>query len=95
MQLQIQIRISIGDSSECSVSDSFQGIYEIHPGNFAYYDLMQWKIGACTLDEIAVTVACPVIAKHRQQKKIVLYGGAVHLSMEMHYVEIEIYSNYL
>ena len=32
--------------------------------------------------DIAVTVACPVIAKHPARHKLVIYGGAVHLSKE-------------
>ena len=58
------------------------GIDEIRPGNFVFYDLMQLVIGACREEEIAVVLACPVVAKHPEQQKLVIYGGAVHLSKE-------------
>jgi len=55
---------------------------EIRPGNFVFYDLKQERIGSCSEQEIAVAVACPVVAKHAERNEIVLYGGAVHLSKD-------------
>jgi D-serine deaminase-like pyridoxal phosphate-dependent protein len=73
-------QISVGDTPTCSVVDDFEGVDEIRPGNFVFYDLMQEKLGACTEDEIAVAVACPVVGKYKDRGEIVVYGGAVHLS---------------
>ncbi len=75
-------QISIGDTPCCSVMDDFSGVNEIRPGNFVFYDVMQLTIGSCTEQDIAVAVACPVVAKHRERNEIVIYGGAVHLSKE-------------
>ena len=77
------IEISIGDTPTCSVVDTFNGIDEIRPGNFVFYDLMQLQIGSCSEEEIAAAVVCPVVAKHPERGEIVLYGGAVHLSKEV------------
>ena len=74
--------ISIGDTPGCSVVESFEGVDEIRPGNFVFYDLMQNNIGSCTEDEIAVVVACPVVSKSTERKQVVIYGGAVHFSKE-------------
>ncbi|MCF8369599.1 MAG: alanine racemase [Bacteroidales bacterium] len=74
--------ISVGDTPSASLLPDFPDIDEIRPGNFIFYDLMQWKLGSCSLDEIAVSVACPVVAKHKSRNEIVIYGGAVHLSKE-------------
>jgi D-serine deaminase-like pyridoxal phosphate-dependent protein len=74
--------ISIGDTPSASVATSFAGADEIRPGNFLFYDLTQSKLGACTEEEIAVTVACPVATKVKEGNKIIIYGGAVHLSKE-------------
>jgi D-serine deaminase-like pyridoxal phosphate-dependent protein len=43
---------------------------------------MQYSIGACSIDQVAIAVACPVIAKNPQRNEIVIYGGAVHLSKD-------------
>lgn len=76
------LTISIGDTPSCSLMDDFEGIDEIRPGNFVFYDLMQMKIGSCKYEHIAIALACPVVAKHASRKEIVLYGGAIHLSKE-------------
>ncbi len=76
------VRVSIGDTPTCSLVDSFDGVDEIRPGNFVFYDVMQLMIGACSPEDIAVAVACPVVAKHPERGEIVLYGGAVHFSKE-------------
>jgi len=72
--------ISVGDTPTCSVAENFDGVDEIRPGNFVFYDLMQEKLGACTEDEIAVAVACPVVGKYKERNQIAVYGGLVHLS---------------
>jgi D-serine deaminase-like pyridoxal phosphate-dependent protein len=74
--------VSIGDTPSASVADSFSGADEWRPGNFIFYDLTQSQLGACAEEEIAVTVACPVAAKLKEGNKVVIYGGAVHLSKE-------------
>ena len=77
--------ISYGDTPSCSIADDFANIDEIRPGNFVFYDLMQNNLGSCTIDDIAVTVACPVVAKHSSRNQIILHGGAVHFSKEYLY----------
>ena len=74
--------ISVGDTPSCSLVDDFKEVDEIRPGNFLFYDLMQYSIGACTLDQIALTLAAPVVAKSPQRNEIVSYGGATHLSKD-------------
>ena len=38
---------SYGDTPSCSMADDCTGFDEIRPGNFAYYDVMQYHIGSC------------------------------------------------
>lgn len=73
---------SIGDTPGCSLSDEFYGIDEIRPGNFVFYDLMQFILGSCHDTDIAIAMACPVVAKHKDRNEIVIYGGGVHFSKE-------------
>ena len=74
--------ISIGDTPSCSVADSFAGADEIRPGCFVFYDLTMSQLGACRDEDIAVAVACPLVAKYDASNQAVIYGGAVHLSKE-------------
>ena len=77
-----ELTLSYGDTPSCSVTEDFTGIDEIRPGNFIFYDLTQNIIGSNELDEIAVAMACPVVAKHPDRNEIVIYGGGVHLSKD-------------
>jgi D-serine deaminase-like pyridoxal phosphate-dependent protein len=58
------------------------GIDEIRPGNFVFYDVMQFALGSCKLEDISVAVVCPVVAIHHNRQEAIIYGGAVHLSKE-------------
>jgi len=73
---------SYGDTPSCSIADDLSSFDEIRPGNFVYYDVMQYQLGVCTFNEIAVAVACPVVSVYPNRNELVLYGGAVHLSKE-------------
>ncbi len=76
------IELSIGDTPSCSIIPDFNGINEIRPGNYIFYDLMQQQLGVCKYSQIAIAVACPIVAKYSERNEIVIYGGAVHLSKE-------------
>ncbi len=74
--------VSIGDTPSSSLATDFTGADELRPGNFVFYDVMQYYLGACRPQDIAVALACPVVAKHKERNEIVIYGGAVHLSLD-------------
>lgn len=76
------IEITLGDTPACSVSENFEGVAAITPGNFVFYDYTQVQIGSCTTDEIAVALACPVVFKNERKQEIAIYGGGVHLSKD-------------
>jgi len=76
------IIVSYGDTPTASLANDFEGIDELRPGNFVYYDLMQQKIGSCFRTEIACSVLAPVVGIERELGEIVLHSGAVHLSKD-------------
>lgn len=76
------LKLSIGDTPGCSLADDFYDADEIRPGNFVFYDLQQYKSGACKLEDIAICLACPIVAKHENKNTLIIYGGAVHFSKE-------------
>jgi D-serine deaminase-like pyridoxal phosphate-dependent protein len=77
-------QLSYGDTPACTLVDDLSELDEIRPGNFIFYDLMQYALGVCSQEDIAVAVACPVVARHAEDGlyRLVFYGGAVHLSKE-------------
>lgn len=74
--------ISAGDTPTCTLSDNWQGVDEIRPGNFTFYDVQQWLGGVCTPGKIALAIYCPVISVSPAEGKALLYGGAVHISKD-------------
>lgn len=73
---------SIGDTPTCSTMNNYEGITEIRPGNFVFYDLMQWTIGSCKISQIGLSMLCPVIAINQDRKEVVIHGGAVHFAKD-------------
>lgn len=81
------LELSVGDTPGCSLCEDFSGIDELRPGNFIFYDAQQLQIGSCKAEEIAVAVACPVVALHPERGEVVIYGGAIHLSKDTLLIE--------
>ena len=77
-----KLELSIGDTPTCSVATDFSGIDEMRPGNFVFYDLMQKEIGACTHEQIAIAMACPVVAIYPERNEVIVHGGGVHFSKD-------------
>lgn len=78
----IVARISMGDTPSASLARHFDGVDEMRPGNFVFYDLLQSQVGSCRPEDIAIAIACPVIGKYEEDRKILVYGGSVHLSKD-------------
>jgi len=77
-----RLETSTGDTPGCVLTESFDGLNEIRPGNFMFFDVMQHKLGVCRSSDIAIAVACPVVALHRKRGEVILYGGAIHFSKD-------------
>lgn len=76
------LELSVGDTPGCATGEGFEGASELRPGNFVFFDLSQWQIGSCAVEDIAVAMACPVVARHPRRGRLVVHGGAVHFSKD-------------
>ncbi len=74
--------LSWGDTPSCAMLENLSGFDEWRPGNFVFYDIMQYHIGAAKMEDIAVALACPVVALHPDRGQVIVHGGAVHLSKD-------------
>ena len=74
--------ICFGDTPSCSILEDFGDVTEISPGNFVFYDWIQTKIGSCSIKDISVVMACPVVAKYESRCELLVHGGAVHFSKD-------------
>ncbi len=82
IDLYPDLKLSLGDTPGASMVSQFGPVDELRPGNFVFYDLMQEEIGACTMDDIAVAMACPVVAVHPERLQWIIYGGGIHFSKD-------------
>ncbi len=76
------LEISMGDTPSCCVCDNWEGVDEIRPGNFVFFDLYQHHLGVCSEEEVAVRVFCPVVSRAIMRNEAVVFGGAVHFSKD-------------
>jgi D-serine deaminase-like pyridoxal phosphate-dependent protein len=79
----VGLELSVGDTPGCWLSADLGKVDEIRPGNFIFFDAMMMDFGVCTVEDIALAVACPVVALHPERGEVVIYGGAVHLSKDV------------
>lgn len=77
-----ELILSVGDTPTCSMAADFSEVNEMRPGNFVFFDIMQRGIGSCTNENIAIAMACPVVAIYPSRKEIVVHGGGVHFSKD-------------
>jgi D-serine deaminase-like pyridoxal phosphate-dependent protein len=76
------VELSVGDTPGCSLCEDLGAVDEIRPGNFIFNDAQQLALGVCGPEDIAVALACPVVAKHPDRSEVIVYGGAIHLSKD-------------
>lgn len=47
--------VGVGSTPTCSLAPAhLEGVTEMHPGNYFYYDAMQASVGSCKEEDIAV-----------------------------------------
>jgi D-serine deaminase-like pyridoxal phosphate-dependent protein len=81
--------VSIGSTPTISHIDHLQGIDEIRPGNYIFFDAFQATLGSCGFEDCALTVLASVTHRDRERKKIVVDAGAIALSKDRGAVEID------
>lgn len=75
--------ISIGSTPTMTLGERLDGITEIRPGNYCFYDYMQTKLGVCGVADCAVTVLASVISHQPGASHFVTDSGALALSKDL------------
>lgn len=81
--------VSIGSTPTINHIDHLDGIDEIRPGNYIFYDAFQATLGSCTFDDCALTVLAAVTHVSRHHKKIIVDAGGIALSKDRGPVEFD------
>jgi D-serine deaminase-like pyridoxal phosphate-dependent protein len=74
--------VSVGSTPTAIHAQRFDGVTEIRPGNFVFFDLFQVGVGSCAMDDIAVSVLATVIGHHRKRNHLLIDAGALALSKD-------------
>lgn len=75
--------VSIGSSPTALASAALDGITEMRAGVYMFWDLMQAGIGACTRDDLALSVLAEVIGRPSGRSEFLIDAGAFALSKDI------------
>jgi D-serine deaminase-like pyridoxal phosphate-dependent protein len=74
--------VSVGSTPTALLAENFDGVTEIRPGNFVFFDLFQTGLGVCTEQDIAVSVLASIIGHHRPRNHLLIDAGGLALSKD-------------
>jgi D-serine deaminase-like pyridoxal phosphate-dependent protein len=74
--------VSIGSTPTVTWAESLEGVTEVRPGNYAFFDALQAAIGSCRLEDAAFSVLASVIGCYPARGRLVLDAGALALSKD-------------
>jgi D-serine deaminase-like pyridoxal phosphate-dependent protein len=74
--------VSIGSTPAMSVIENLDGITEVRPGNYCFYDRTMTDLGVCGVEDCAVSVLASVISHQHGAPHFVVDAGALALSKD-------------
>jgi D-serine deaminase-like pyridoxal phosphate-dependent protein len=75
--------VSIGSTPTALTDIALDGVTEIRPGVYVFFDLSQARLGVCAMEDIAVSVLATVIGHHREAGHLLIDAGALALSKDI------------
>jgi len=75
--------VSAGSTPTATFAERLDGVTEMRPGNYVFYDLDQVGIGSCKVDDVAVSVLASVIGHNRARGTVLIDAGALALSKDV------------
>ncbi|QMW21567.1 alanine racemase [Sandaracinobacteroides saxicola] len=74
--------LSFGSTPALMAAATLEGVTEVRGGIFVFQDLFQAGIGACTLDDIALSVLSTVVGHQPDSKRLWIDAGGMALSKD-------------
>ncbi|HZS48302.1 MAG TPA: alanine racemase [Blastocatellia bacterium] len=74
--------VSIGSTPTISTVDHLEGINEVRPGNYIFFDAFQATLGSCRPEDCALTVLSAVVHRDLSRNKVIVDAGAIALSKD-------------
>jgi D-serine deaminase-like pyridoxal phosphate-dependent protein len=67
--------VSLGSTPTAGYAGEVEGVTEIRPGTYVFYDRMQARLGACSLEECAASVVVTVVSRPSEDLAIIDGGS--------------------
>jgi len=74
--------VSAGSTPTAIHAKSCEGLTELRPGNYVFFDLFQVALGSCRLEDLALTVLATVIGRVRTSQRVLVDAGSLALSSD-------------
>lgn len=81
--------VSIGSTPTIKHVDHLEGIDEVRPGNYVFFDAYQAALGSCQIEDCALTVLTAITHRSFDQRKVIVDAGAIALSKDRGPVEFD------
>lgn len=81
--------VSIGSTPTITAVDHLDGVTEVRPGNYIFFDAFQATLGSCKFEDCALTVLAAVTHRDPVRRKVIIDAGAIALSKDRGPVEID------
>ena len=75
--------VSAGSTPTAVFAENLDGITEMRPGAYMFFDLDQVGMGVCKIDDIAVTVLATVIGHKKDPQRLLIDAGSLALSKDL------------
>lgn len=72
--------VSVGSTPTALSAENLDGVTEMRPGNYVFFDLFQAGLGVCSVDDVAVTVLAEVIGHRDRDGCPIVDAGSLSLS---------------
>jgi len=67
--------VNVGSTPTAEHVAKVEGVTEIRPGTYVFYDRMQARLGACSLEECAAVVVCTVVSRPTRDLAVIDGGS--------------------
>lgn len=81
--------VSIGSTPSITHVDHLEGVDEIRPGNYIFFDGFQATLGSCSFEDTALTVLASVVHRDASRNKLIVDAGAIALSKDRGAVDLD------
>lgn len=86
--------VSAGSTPTAICAKSLDGVTEMRPGVYTFFDLDQMALGVCTMEDIALSVVATVIGHNHTAGRILIDAGGLALSKDLSAAEFLEHAGY-